>query len=95
MCYKHPDSREGQISQVGWLTQEGATIDLKAITYNVFTLRGIAVGSRAQFYTMNRAIAAHLMKPLIDRVFSFDEAKEAFSYFKKASKLGKVIIRFP
>ncbi|NOU90656.1 zinc-binding dehydrogenase [Paenibacillus sp. LMG 31460] len=86
---------EGQISQVGWLTQEGATIDLKAIAYNVFTLRGIAVGSRAQFYTMNRAIAAHQMKPVIDRVFSFDEAKEAFSYFKEASKFGKVIIRLP
>ncbi|WP_376768191.1 zinc-binding dehydrogenase [Paenibacillus alginolyticus] len=44
---------------------------------------------------MNRAIAAHRVKPVIDRVFSFDEAKEAFSYFKEASNFGKVIIRHP
>ncbi|NRF91686.1 zinc-binding dehydrogenase [Paenibacillus frigoriresistens] len=69
--------------------------NLKAIAYNVFTLRGIAVGSRAQFNAMNRAIAAHRVKPVIDRVFSFDEAKEAFSYFKEASNFGKVIIRHP
>ncbi|WP_327144054.1 zinc-dependent alcohol dehydrogenase family protein [Nocardia sp. NBC_01327] len=56
------------------------------------TLRRIAVGSRADFEGMNRAIAEHRMRPVIDRIFPFDQAVEAYRYFNEGDPFGKVVI---
>lgn len=57
-------------------------------------LQGIYVGSRSMFEQMNNAIALHRLKPVIDRVFPFEEAPEAFRYLEKGGHVGKVCIRF-
>lgn len=33
------------------------------------------------------------LKPLIDRVFAFDDAKAAFDYMESGSHVGKVVIK--
>ena len=86
---------EGQISMVGWLANTVSTIPISAITGNFFTLRRIAVGNRAHFRAMNRAIAASKLHPVIDRVFSFDDAPAAHQYFQERPHFGKVVIRYP
>jgi NADPH:quinone reductase-like Zn-dependent oxidoreductase len=63
-----------------------------------FSLRGVSVhstrvGNRDHFEAMNRAIAANTLRPVIDRVFGFDEAVAAFDYFAAARHVGKVVIR--
>ena len=62
------------------------------ISSTVVTLRRIAVGSRAQFLAMNRAIALNKLKPVIDRVFPFDDARAAYRYYEDGQYFGKVII---
>jgi NADPH:quinone reductase-like Zn-dependent oxidoreductase len=57
------------------------------------TLRGIFVGSREMFEAMNRAIAQHRMRPVIDKVFPFTQARDAYRYLQGASHVGKVVIR--
>ncbi len=42
---------------------------------------------------MNSAISLHQLHPVIDRVFPFEEAKEAFSYMESGAHFGKVVIR--
>jgi NADPH:quinone reductase-like Zn-dependent oxidoreductase len=44
---------------------------------------------------MARAIAAHRLEPVIDRVFDFDEAPAAYRYFQDTRPLGKVVITHP
>ncbi|MFE6859554.1 NAD(P)-dependent alcohol dehydrogenase [Nocardia sp. NPDC057668] len=56
------------------------------------SVRRIAVGSRADFEAMNAAVAAHRLRPVIDRVFPFDEAVEAYRYFAERDPFGKVVI---
>jgi NADPH:quinone reductase-like Zn-dependent oxidoreductase len=56
-------------------------------------VRPIFVGSRQMFEAMNRAIALHRLEPVIDRVFPFTEALEAYRYLKGATHLGKVVIQ--
>ncbi len=63
-----------------------------------FMVRGLnihvtRVGSREHFEQMNRAISAAKIRPVIDRVFDFEEAAAAFDYFAQASHVGKVVIR--
>jgi NADPH:quinone reductase-like Zn-dependent oxidoreductase len=55
-------------------------------------IRRLFVGSRANFEAMNRAIAQHQLRPVIDRVFPFAEAKQAYGHFESKQYAGKVII---
>ena len=50
------------------------------------------VGSRDHFEQMNRAISYHKLRPVIDRVFGFDEAREAIAHFTAQKHVGKVVI---
>ena len=56
-------------------------------------MQGIFVGSREMFEAMNRAIATHSMRPVVDRVFPFDQAREAMHYMESGAHFGKVCIK--
>ncbi|MEO0682754.1 MAG: zinc-binding dehydrogenase, partial [Pseudomonadota bacterium] len=56
------------------------------------TLTGIYVGSRAMFAQMNRAVAAHALRPVIDRRVPFEDAPEAFRALRSAGHFGKIVI---
>jgi len=45
------------------------------------------------FEDMNRAISVNKLKPVIDRVFEFDEAREALKHMEGASHFGKIVVR--
>jgi NADPH:quinone reductase-like Zn-dependent oxidoreductase len=57
------------------------------------SLRGVFVGSRAMFEQMNEAIAVNRMHPVVDRVFPFAEAADAYDYQRTGKHFGKVVIR--
>ena len=80
----------GRVSLIGVLT--GGEIDPRPVLGRSLTLQGIYVGSRAMFADMNRAIAAHGLKPVIDRIFPFGEAPAAYRYLQAAEHVGKVVI---
>ncbi len=55
-------------------------------------IRRIAVGSRADFEAMNRAVLAHRMRPVIDRVLPFEDAVRAYRHFRDGNPFGKVVV---
>lgn len=80
----------GRVSLIGVLT--GGEIDPRPVLGRSLTLQGIYVGSRAMFADMNRAIAAHALRPVIDQVFPFAEAAAAYQHLHGAGHFGKVVI---
>ena len=54
-------------------------------------IQGISVGSTQMFEAMNRAIAANAIKPVIDKVFGFDEAKAAYQHMASGAHFGKIV----
>jgi NADPH:quinone reductase-like Zn-dependent oxidoreductase len=56
------------------------------------TILRIFVGSRASLEAMAKAVAAQRLRPIIDRVFPFSQAREAFAYFGQGDVFGKVIV---
>jgi len=81
----------GQVSVIGVVTGTTEPLNIGAILPNI-RLQGIYVGSVAMFEEMNRAIALHQLRPVIDRVFAFEEAAEALRYLEAARHFGKVVI---
>lgn len=57
-------------------------------------MRGLLVGSRAQFEEMNRAIETHKIKPVIDeKIFKFNEVLEAYQYQWDQKHFGKLVVK--
>lgn len=81
----------GRIAYIGVLT--GGGIDPTAIMRKSVTLQGVYVGSRAMFEAMNRAIATHGLRPVIDRTFDFADARDAYRHMQGAGHFGKIVIR--
>jgi NADPH:quinone reductase-like Zn-dependent oxidoreductase len=82
----------GTISIIGMLGGGKVEIDATAILMRGIRLQGVFVGSRAEFADMNRAIAQHAIKPVIDRVFPLAEARAAFEHMAAQKHFGKVVI---
>ncbi len=60
-----------------------------SLTGRGITLGSISVGSRADFEAMNRAITMHRLRPVIDRIFPFAVAKEAYRHFEGRGHFGQ------
>lgn len=86
-------SFNGHIALIGVLAGVGSVVDPFPLAHKNATLSGISVGSREHFEAMNTFISAHRIHPVIDRVFPFTEAREAYAYLKRAEHFGKVVIQ--
>ena len=83
----------GHISLIGSsLSRSGTMLDPLLLGGRGMTLGSISVGSRADFEAMNRALALHRLRTVIDRVFPFDQAIEAYRHFESRAHFGKVVI---
>ncbi len=84
---------DGTVSLIGVLSGTKAPLDILPILMNNLRVQGILVGHRDGFEAMNRAIEAHGLRPVVDRVFPFHEAREAFTYLASGAHFGKVCLR--
>jgi len=82
----------GTISLIGILRGVGQVNPVPILMKNV-RVQGIYVGSRDMFEAMNRAIALHQLKPVVDRLFPFAEAPSALKYMESAAHFGKIVLR--
>ena len=71
----------------------GGEINPLPILFNTTNVRGVFVGSRDMFESMNRLVNARKIKPVIDRVFAFGDSREALRHLEGATHFGKVVIR--
>lgn len=83
----------GQISLIGVLSGGQGEVATASILMKNVRVQGIYVGSREMFAAMNAAIALHKLRPVIDRVYPFDEVPQALKYMESGSHFGKICIR--
>jgi NADPH:quinone reductase-like Zn-dependent oxidoreductase len=85
-------ARGGKVCLIGFVAgREGDTSPFP-LMYKAGNLHGIFVGDRDMFEEMNRAVAVNQLQPVIDRVFPFDDAKQAFAHHASGQFVGKVVI---
>jgi NADPH:quinone reductase-like Zn-dependent oxidoreductase len=82
----------GHIALIGVLAGPAGDTNPHPLMLKGASLHGIFVGSRTMFEELNRAIVANGLKPVIDRVFPFEAAPDAYRY-QKSGAFGKVVIR--
>lgn len=82
----------GHLHLIGVLAGSDGRVHPGPVLGKTLTVQGVIVGSRAMFDRMNRAMAAAEIEPVVDRVFGFDEAREAYRYLEDGRHQGKVVI---
>jgi NADPH:quinone reductase-like Zn-dependent oxidoreductase len=82
----------GTISVIGVLSGKTSEVLLTSILMQNVRVQGVLVGSRDTFERMNRAVAHHQLRPVVDTVFDFDAAPAAFAHLAAGRHLGKVCI---
>jgi len=83
----------GELASIGFLSAESSSIDFFALFGSGATFRHISVGSREDLQDVAMAIAIGRIKPVIDRIFNFEGAREAFAHLESSSHFGKVVVR--
>ncbi len=81
----------GRIVVIGVLAGQ-KDIDPSVILGRRLTVQAISTGSREMFEQMNRAMARWQLHPVIDKVFAFDAARDAYRHLAEARHFGKVVI---
>jgi len=81
------------VSLIGGLTGFGGDIPFSVLFDRDASATGFHVGSRADFEEMNRFISGHRIRPVVDRVFDFEDAPGAFDFYVNGDFMGKVVIR--
>ncbi|KAI0742920.1 NAD-P-binding protein [Daedaleopsis nitida] len=84
----------GSVDVIGFVAGQADTSRLPvAVLSKGVIMRGILIGSRAQFEDMNRLISAVKLKPVVDKVFDFEHTPEAYEYLESQQHVGKVVVK--
>ena len=83
-------ANDGCIAQIGYLAQAERPPLINLPRWG--RMAKVNVGSREGFEAMNRAIVRNGIRPVIDRVFAFDQAIAAYDYAFSGQHFGKVVI---
>lgn len=85
-------SYEGHIALIGGVSGAAPPIPVGALMGKGAVATGIYVGSRADFEAMNAFMEEHEIRPVIDRVFAFEQAQEAYDLMGSGNFMGKIVV---
>lgn len=84
---------ESHVALIGGLEGFGDSIPKGAMMQRGLHATGVYVGSRADFVALNEFVSEHKVKPVVDRVFEFEDAPAAFEFMENGDYMGKIVIR--
>jgi NADPH:quinone reductase-like Zn-dependent oxidoreductase len=84
----------GHISLIGVLTGTAGSVQTVQILRKGIRLDGTYVGSRQMFSDLLSAFEQAQIHPVIDSVFPFERAKDAFAHLASGKHFGKIAIEF-
>jgi NADPH:quinone reductase-like Zn-dependent oxidoreductase len=82
----------GTIALIGTLAGP-SPVALSPLFLRNIRLQGILVGSRDMFVRMHSDLARWQIRPVIDRIFGFEDAAAAYAHLAGGAHLGKVVVR--
>lgn len=84
---------QGKITCVGLIKGFYMNINAGALLWKQAKIIGIECGSKKDVQEMIEAIEVNKINPLIEKVFSFEEAQKAFQHLDRGGHFGKIIIK--
>jgi NADPH:quinone reductase-like Zn-dependent oxidoreductase len=82
----------GSVAIIGGVSGFGGEVNPATLLAGAKRMVGIFVGSRAMLDKVMRFADTTGLQPVVDRVFTFDQVKEAYRHMESGSHFGKVVI---
>lgn len=82
----------GTVAIIGGVSGFGGEVNPASLLATAKRMVGIYVGSRTMLEDVMRFVEVSGIQPVIDRVFPFGQAQEAYRYMESGSHFGKVVI---
>lgn len=82
----------GIVNIIGAVSGGPRQAEIGIVLQRQLRVHGIYVGSREMFEAMNRAVALHRMRPVIDKVFPLSEVRQAYQHMESGAHFGKIVI---
>lgn len=83
----------GRISMIGVLTGVSGQVNPMPVIRKCLSVNGIYVGSGDMQKQMHDALETNKIHPVVDRIFTFNQAKDAYTYMESAKHFGKIVVR--
>ena len=83
----------GRIVVYGATQGNPANIIARRIFWKQLNLLGSTMGSPADFNEMIKFVNHHKIKPIVDKVFAFNEGEMAMQRMEEGKQFGKIVIR--
>ena len=81
----------GQISVIGFLAGQTTNLDLMQLIFKQIRIQGIAIGHLTAFEAMNKAFDQYNIKPVVEKVYPFEHAVDAYRHLAKGA-FGKIVV---
>lgn len=85
-------ARGGALVTPGCTSGPAATTDLARIFWNQLRVLGSTMGTNAEFAEVAALFNAGALSPVIDRVFTPEQAQDAYARLEAAQQFGKIVI---
>jgi NADPH:quinone reductase-like Zn-dependent oxidoreductase len=82
----------GSVAIIGGVSGFGGEVNPASLLASAKRMVGIFVGSRTMLEKVLRFADTTGLQPVVDRVFTFDQAREAYRHMESGSHFGKVVI---
>lgn len=82
----------GEVVLIGFLSKDNPGIDYFDLKRTGASVRAISVGDRTMLEELIRLCTGTKLKPVIDRVFPWGEARAAFEHLQAARHIGKIVV---
>jgi NADPH:quinone reductase-like Zn-dependent oxidoreductase len=70
-------------------------VALRKVFWRQISLLGSTMGSAEDWAAMTEFVGRHRVKPVVETVFPFDRAPEAFDLMERGGQFGKIVVRIP
>jgi len=84
--------RGGRLVTCGSTTGPQVSLDLRRLFWHQWSLLGSTMGNDAEYREIVRLLGAGQLRPIVDRVFPFTQARGAFERLERGEQLGKIVV---
>src|SRR5216110_2167993 len=84
--------RGGRLVTCGSTSGPQVTLDLRRLFWHQWSILGSTMGNDAEYREVVRLLGAGELRPIVDRVFPFSEARAAFERLERGEQLGPIAI---
>jgi NADPH:quinone reductase-like Zn-dependent oxidoreductase len=85
-------ARNGRLVTCGATTGPEVTIDIRRMFWYQHNLMGSTMGSAEEYREVVRLLGQGQLEPIVDSVYPFDRAVEAFAHLEGGGQMGKVVV---